>query len=32
LELYRKHREYNAVLGALGMMAALIAKKMLFRP
>jgi protein-S-isoprenylcysteine O-methyltransferase Ste14 len=26
LELYLKHREYNALLGAVGMMAALIAK------
>ena len=28
-DLYRQHREYNAVLGALGMMAALVAKMML---
>jgi protein-S-isoprenylcysteine O-methyltransferase Ste14 len=27
-DLYLKHREYNALLGALGMMAVLIAKKM----
>jgi protein-S-isoprenylcysteine O-methyltransferase Ste14 len=32
LELYLKHREYNALLGAVGMMAALIAKKTLLRP
>jgi protein-S-isoprenylcysteine O-methyltransferase Ste14 len=32
LELYLKHREYNALLGAVGMTAALAAKKMLFRP
>ena len=31
LELYLKHREYNALLGALAMMAALVAKKMLLR-
>jgi protein-S-isoprenylcysteine O-methyltransferase Ste14 len=30
LELYRKHREYNALLGALAMMAALILKLTLF--
>lgn len=30
LDLYLKHREYNALLGALGMMAALIAKMELF--
>ena len=29
-ELYLKHREYNAVLGAVGMMAALIVKMELF--
>lgn len=28
-DLYRQHREYNALLGALGMMAALVAKMML---
>ena len=28
-ELYRKHREYNALLGALAMLAAVIAKMML---
>ena len=32
LELYLKHREYNALLGVLGMMAALIAKMTYFRP
>jgi protein-S-isoprenylcysteine O-methyltransferase Ste14 len=31
LALYLKHREYNALLGALGMMAALIVKMVLFR-
>lgn len=30
LDLYWKHREYNALLGALGMMAALVAKMKLF--
>jgi protein-S-isoprenylcysteine O-methyltransferase Ste14 len=30
VELYLKHREYNALLGALGMMAALVVKKTLF--
>jgi protein-S-isoprenylcysteine O-methyltransferase Ste14 len=30
-ELYVKHREYNALLGALAMMGGLIAKVMLFR-
>ncbi len=30
-DLYLKHREYNALLGALTMVAALIAKMMLFR-
>ena len=30
-ELYLKHREYNALLGAAGMMAALIVKMVLFR-
>ena len=30
LELYLKHREYNALLGAVGMMSALIVKMMLF--
>jgi protein-S-isoprenylcysteine O-methyltransferase Ste14 len=30
LDLYLKHREYNALLGAVGMMAALIAKMRLF--
>lgn len=32
LDLYLKHREYNALLGSLGMVAALIAKKMLVGP
>jgi hypothetical protein len=32
LELYLKHREYNALLGSLAMFAALVVKKMLFRP
>ena len=31
LDLYLKHREYNSLLGAVGMMAALIAKMVLFR-
>jgi protein-S-isoprenylcysteine O-methyltransferase Ste14 len=31
LELFLKHREYNALLGALVMMAVLIAKMLLFR-
>ena len=31
LELYLKHREYNALLGALGMMAALIVKMTIFQ-
>jgi protein-S-isoprenylcysteine O-methyltransferase Ste14 len=31
LDLYLKHREYNALLGAVGMMAALVAKMMFFR-
>ncbi len=31
LELYLKHREYNALLGAMGMLAALIVKMTLFR-
>ncbi|MGA8213156.1 MAG: isoprenylcysteine carboxylmethyltransferase family protein [Candidatus Sulfotelmatobacter sp.] len=30
LDLYLKHREYNALLGAVGMMAALVAKMKLF--
>ena len=30
-ELYLKHREYNALLGAVGLMAALIAKMTYFR-
>ena len=30
-DLYLKHREYNALLGAVGMMAALIVKMALFR-
>ena len=30
LDLYRKHREYNALLGALGMMAGLILKMTVF--
>jgi len=30
-DLYLKHREYNALLGAAGMMAALIAKMTIFR-
>jgi protein-S-isoprenylcysteine O-methyltransferase Ste14 len=32
LDLYLKHREYNALLGALAMMAVLATKKILFRP
>jgi protein-S-isoprenylcysteine O-methyltransferase Ste14 len=32
LELYLKHREYNALLGALAMIAALIVKMRLSRP
>ncbi len=32
LDLYLKHREYNALLGAVGMMAALMIKMRLFRP
>src|ERR1700691_1573735 len=31
LDLYLKHREYNALVGALAMMAALVAKRMMFR-
>jgi protein-S-isoprenylcysteine O-methyltransferase Ste14 len=31
LELYLKHREYNALLGALAMGAGLVLKKLLFR-
>jgi len=31
LDLYLKHREYNALLGALAMMAALIVKRTVFR-
>lgn len=31
MELYVQHREYNALLGVLGMLAALIAKMMLLR-
>jgi protein-S-isoprenylcysteine O-methyltransferase Ste14 len=31
LDLYLKHREYNALLGALGMVTAPIAKMMIFR-
>jgi protein-S-isoprenylcysteine O-methyltransferase Ste14 len=31
MDLYLKHREYNALLGALAMLVALIAKMMLFR-
>jgi hypothetical protein len=30
LDLYLKHREYNALLGALGMFAALIVRMRLF--
>jgi protein-S-isoprenylcysteine O-methyltransferase Ste14 len=32
LDLFLKHREYNALLGALAMFAALAVKKKLFRP
>jgi hypothetical protein len=32
LELYLKHREYNALLGVVGMMASLIVKLTSFRP
>jgi protein-S-isoprenylcysteine O-methyltransferase Ste14 len=32
LDLYLKHREYNALLGALGMMAALMVKVTYFHP
>jgi protein-S-isoprenylcysteine O-methyltransferase Ste14 len=32
LDLYLKHREYNALLGTMGMLAALIAKMTYFRP
>jgi protein-S-isoprenylcysteine O-methyltransferase Ste14 len=31
-DLYLKHREYNALLGAVGMVMALVAKKILLRP
>ena len=31
LELYLKHREYNALLGSLAMMAALAGRMILFR-
>jgi protein-S-isoprenylcysteine O-methyltransferase Ste14 len=31
LDLYLKHREYNALLGALGMIAVLAVKRMLFQ-
>jgi protein-S-isoprenylcysteine O-methyltransferase Ste14 len=31
-ELYLKHREYNALIGAVAMLAALIAKMIMFRP
>jgi hypothetical protein len=31
LGLYRKHREYNALLGALAMLAALVAKMLVIR-
>ena len=31
LELYRKHREYNALLGTLGMLAALVVEMTLFQ-
>lgn len=31
LDLYRQHREYNALLGTLAMMVALVAKMMLMR-
>jgi protein-S-isoprenylcysteine O-methyltransferase Ste14 len=30
-ELYRKHREYNAIFGAAGMLAALVVKMLWFR-
>jgi hypothetical protein len=30
IDLYLKHREYNALLGAVGMMAALVVKMRLF--
>jgi Phospholipid methyltransferase len=32
LDLYWKHREYNALLGALAMMAALVIRMTLFHP
>lgn len=32
MELYMKHREWNALLGAVGIVAALIAKMKMFRP
>jgi protein-S-isoprenylcysteine O-methyltransferase Ste14 len=32
LNLYLEHREYNALLGAVGMMAALVVKKIVLRP
>ena len=32
MDLYLKHREYNALLGALGMMAALLIKEIFLRP
>ena len=31
LDLYRQHREYNALLGALALMAALVVKMLVFR-
>ena len=31
LDLYLKHREYNALLGVVAMMAALIVKRTVFR-
>jgi len=31
MDLYRKHREYNALIGALAMLAALVAKMLLVR-
>jgi hypothetical protein len=31
MELYLKHREYNALLGAVAMAAALVIKMMFFR-
>ena len=31
IDLYLKHREYNALLGAVGMMSALVVKMMVFR-